>query len=1534
MKVRTKITLLLAGVLRRWVSQPLERISRRLEGEDPGELAESVKDRADQKIQRNYHLQQTINRMLAISFKSLPLPEILTQCLAQIISVPWAGLRESGMVLLRRGEAEELVMEACQGIHASLTGSCQRVPFGQFICGQAAAGGEVVFGRCQDHAPETQWDQMSPHSHCGVPLKSAERTLGALCLELRENHRRDEEDFGLLQALANVLSGIIQRKQGEKALRESELQYKNLVDNLPQKVFFKDQDSVWVACNENMARDLGLKPEEIFGKTDFDLFPRELAEKYRADDRRIMASGKTEELDESYVQAGQPRIVHTVKTPLRDELGHPQGILGIFWDITEKQQAEEARRRAEKELDRLFEVAPDLICICGFDGYFKRINPAWETTLGRSMAELLAKPFLEFIHPEDRAATVAEVDKIGQGVKTLHFENRYQRQDGSYRRLSWATIPALEEGLIYCVAHDVTEQKRAEEEIQRNYNVQHVIARLLSLSLENFSLEAILSQALKLITSIPWLKVEEKGAIFLAKGDPPTLVMQTHYGLSPAVLDCCEEVPFGKCVCGRAAVGGEIIFEESSDEERHECQYEGMTPHGHYCVPIKSAGRTLGVMCLYLGAGHGREAKEEEFLAAFTNALAGVVQRKQAEDQLNMLGRAVEQSIDGIAVADLAGYIIFANRAWAAMHGYAREEVLNQHLAMFHTPEQIEREVAPFNNEVLAQGAEFGEVGHKRKDGTVFPTLMAATLLKDEKGDPVGWVGIVRDITEQKRAEQAMREAEARYRSLFDNSRDAIYVHDFQGRFVDANQAALQLFGYGKEEINQLSLADLLAPDQLPLARQTLEELKANGNQINLTEFKTRTKDGCLVEIETMATVIYEAGRPQYIQGLARDITERKALIQRLEALSRDLESEHSKLRSIIDHVDASVMLVDERAIVRDCNPHYERLIQKNRAEIIGHPIFDFVQEEYRDFVRQDISAFQAGDRAVRSVNHRLGGRPHNVRIAPITGPHGSLRGLIVHMVDITDLMEAQAAAEAANRAKSNFLANMSHEIRTPMNGILGFAELLQNTSLTAKQKRYLETIQLSGQHLLTLINQILDLSRIEAGKVQLQPAPFSPRRLGQEALEMVRPIAQRKGLQLTLDVQAPERVAADEKRLLQVMVNLLGNAAKFTEQGRIALNITWEGPNLLVLAVKDTGPGVAPEQQARVFEAFEQVQAGLSRNFEGSGLGLAISAKLIELMGGKIQLESVAGQGSMFTVRLPVEVCESSGPAVSETRDLSASPPRETRPRTVLIVDDEPEIREVCARMLEHLGYLGVTASSVAEGLDKVREARPDAIILDLNLPERSGWDFLAEMKNSREFANIPVIIATVLDESEKGKALGAGGWMTKPYTLLTLARNLEQALQTRNQPAVPEPAPLPVIAKEAPPPSARKKILVMEDNPINREVVKEFLQDTGWSILEAENGQIGLDLMRMERPDLVLMDLAMPVMDGMTAVREIRRDPALKNIPVIAVTAAAMSGDREKCLAAGYNDYISKPYQMETLVSTIKKYLTTAEAENENHG
>ena len=821
----------------------------------------------------------------------------------------------------------------------------------------------------------------------------------------------------------------------------------------------------------------------------------------------------------------------------------------------------------EDDLREFIELSLNLLCIAGTDGYFKHVNPAWETSFGFTREELLSRPYLEFVHPEDREATIAEAAKIAYGCSTLSFENRYRRKDGSYRWLLWSAVVRAEKGLIYAIARDVTEQKREEARLAAQYAVTRVLA------------------------------------------EAPTLA--------------------------------------------------------------SAAPRILRATCESL------------------NWSVGAIWRV---DQREKLLRCVE--------------------TW-------------------HVPS--------------AQVKEFSQGTHSR----TFPPGVGLPGRVWSQAQPA-WI---EDVT-----------------------RDA----NFPRASIAAEEGLHAAFGF-----------------PILLGAEILGVLEFFSDQIQ---------------------------QP--------------------------------------DH----------------------RLLEMMTA--IGSQIGQFIErKEAEDALR----------------------------------------------VYASDLEKARKRAEEATRAKSEFLANMSHEMRTPMNAMIGMTELALTTRITREQREYLNAIQSSADGLLTLVNDLLDFSKIEARKLELDRVGFNLRDALEDTMRVLALRADQKGLELACHIHrdVPNALVGDPLRLRQIVINLVGNAIKFTEHGEIVLRVEAEsrgdGNAQLRFSVADTGIGIPPEKQALIFEAFSQADSSTTRRYGGTGLGLAISAQLVELMGGRISVESQPGRGSTFQFAARFEV---QPPGLEK-------PPARWRSLTdlpVLIVDDNTTNRRILEEVFTNWHMCPVAVEGGASALAALEKSlgtnQPFAVVLlDGHMPDMDGFTVAERIFEDPRYAGIKLVMLTSAGQPEdvaRCRRLGISAYLTKPIKQSELFDVIVTAIgrQAGERPRAP-------IRARGPQRAQRKlRVLLAEDNQVNQLLATRIFEKLGHHVTIVSNGREAFSAVKARQFDLVAMDVQMPEMDGLDATSAIRvwEKSTGKRIPIMAMTAHAMKGDRERCLTAGVDGYISKPIRIEELEQTIAGLVSTS--------
>ncbi|HZM72864.1 MAG TPA: GAF domain-containing protein [Candidatus Polarisedimenticolia bacterium] len=771
----------------------------------------------------------------------------------------------------------------------------------------------------------------------------------------------------------------------------------------------------------------------------------------------------------------------------------------------------------------------------------------------------------------------------------------------------------------------------------------------------------------------------------------------------------------------------------------------------------------------------------------------------------------------------------------------------------------------------------------------------------------------------------AQKESEEQYRRLVEELPLAIYTDypDESSTSKYVSPGIVGMFGYSIEQwLEPAFFTKVIHPDDRDAIVREVRSNLVGGDQKSSYEYRMIAADGRIVWIRDDSWIVRdEDGKPMHVQGFMLDIT------AQVEAAA-EIRRRKQYLEALIEISPVAIVTMDRNEVVSDWNPAAARLFGYRAEEAIGRSIYDllFLPEERDEGEAPTRLADETGRAQLIGQRRRKDGAAVDVEIVIVPlivdGVH---TGYYAIYHDITELQAARREADAANAAKSTFLASMSHEIRTPMNAIIGMSGLLVDTDLNDEQRDFAETIRTSGEALLTIINDILDFSKIEAGRLDLDIHRFDLAATIEGALDVVEPIAAGKGLELTYSIEPdlPRWFMGDAGRLRQIMLNLLSNAMKFTDAGEIGVAIggqrvrgggspSWD----LSLSIADSGIGIPGDQMDRLFRSFSQADASISRRYGGTGLGLAISRRLAELMGGSLVAESsgLPGEGSTFTLTLRLP--ESQAPESEGDGSGARAAEVVLAGRTALAVDDNATNLRILVALLERL-ELDVTATtSPTEARDLAAQRHYDVLLTDLQMPALDGIELAAAIRAARPDDPPRVIIVSSLGHREH-EAESAGAWLAKPVKPAALREMLVRVLGERDGRS--RTATTKFVADADLGLRHPLRVLLAEDNAVNQKLALRLLKGMGYEADLAIDGFKVLEALERQTYDLVLMDVQMPDMDGLEATRRIRQQMPERPVRIVAMTANAMEGDRETCLAAGMNDYLSKPIRPDLLAAAL---------------
>lgn len=768
------------------------------------------------------------------------------------------------------------------------------------------------------------------------------------------------------------------------------------------------------------------------------------------------------------------------------------------------------------------------------------------------------------------------------------------------------------------------------------------------------------------------------------------------------------------------------------------------------------------------------------------------------------------------------------------------------------------------------------------------------------------------------------------YERFFSINLDLLCIADVDGHFLKLNKSWENILGYKVEELEGRVFLDFVHPDDLEATLNVLSEIGIQQKQVLNFTNRYKCKNGTYRYIEWRSQPY-----GKYIYAAARDITDR-------------IENEHKledakvKLNAILDNMPFLAWLKDEKGRYLQVNKEFEETYNIKSCEIVGKTDYEVSQtEESRKYMEDDFEVMKSGKQKYDEILKKFNNKPHWIELikTPIFDCNNEVIGITGIARDVTErkemeteLIKAKELAEAANVMKGQFLANMSHEIRTPMNGILGFLDLLQRTNLSSEQKDYIKEAKIASEMLLYLINDILDFSKIEAGKLDVENIKFNIRTAVEDAVSILVPKAEEKHIEIhtMINSNVPEEVIGDPARLRQVLNNLVGNAVKFTEAGEINLTVSCQeevdGKAKLCFEVKDTGIGIRKEDIDKLFTPFTQADASTTRKFGGTGLGLAISKEIVKLMEGDFSVESTVGQGSVFKFYILLKTSK---------RFKSKETLERLNGINVLVVDDNASNRRIVSSYLKDVGCNTFEADSAEKAITTIitnsnNQTKINIAIVDFQMPMMNGYQLATTLRTIPFAKDIKLILLT--SSAQRGeigtaKEHGFSGYLSKPVRRDDLVTCVSIVLGLKKEDYSNCDIVTRYITSELRD-ELQPNILLVEDNEMNRKIITTMLKQRNMICDIAVNGAEALKAVMKKEYDIVLMDCQMPVMDGYETTSRIReREGEGRHTYIIAMTANAMEGDRQKCINAGMDDYISKPIDYDIMFNMIETNVKSKE-------
>lgn len=1173
----------------------------------------------------------------------------------------------------------------------------------------------------------------------------------------------------------------------------------------------------------------------------------------------------------------------------------------------------------------------------------------------------------EFLTKSDRA--IADQFTLYDTVSPLLDDllaARVQRFTWKQRRIRIFSLLVLITILATSIAFllNLIRRRRAERQLTLQYSVVRILAEAVSQDDAMQQVLQVTCQTLRWARGELWLMQPQTKRLHLVQSWSTLLIQDAGFEHKS------RETSFtpGSGLIGQVWSTGQPLWmsDVATDEEFLRSDLASTAKlHSAVALPIFNDDQVAGVFAFFSTDIRPLDTDLLDMLATVSSQVGQFIRRKYIEEVLQGIAQSVSantgdaffqslvQNLTAVLDVDyaLVGKLVDADKISTAAICVQGAIIDNLEYDLQNTPDEhvIGQGLCCYPQRVQQQFPDDSLLRNMQVESYIGAPLFSTA------GEPLGLLVVMsrRSIADQQLAESLLKifaaraaaelerqQAEATLReqeALLRMSLTAAQMGAWEWDIVTNKEAwsseVAAVFGIDPESF-QGSYEDFFRrvhPDDRALVEQAQRDTLENGTEYDV-EYRIIWDDGSLHWVTSKGNVVRDGnGNPRLLTGVTMDISARK----RAEAA---LQHAEEKYRSIFENAVDGIFQTTLAGEYISANPALAQIYGfDSPAELVTTLSGQIEQRLYVDTNRRtefiDLMHQHEAVTDFESQVYRHDGSviwiSENARL--VRDADGSplyYEGIVKDISDrkrsAEELFRAKEAAEAASRAKSQFLANMSHELRTPLNAIIGYSEMLQEDAEDGGYDEItpdIEKIHSAGRHLLGLINDILDISKIEAGKMDLYLEPFSIPSLIAEVEATIQPLVEKNSNTFHIAVSDQlDTMHADLTKVRQILLNLLSNASKFTENGTITLTVQRQGmkdesgrmndeskssliPPSITFTVSDTGIGMTKEQMAKLFQAFTQADTSTTRKYGGTGLGLAISYRFCQMMAGEITVESEPSKGSTFTVRLPLQVPARTSESAYEP-DVSSAIPPPSNGLTVLVIDNDPNVRDLMVRYLSKDGFCVETAANGEEGLHLARSLRPDVITLDVMMPKLDGWTVLSRLKASPELADIPVIVLTIVDNKNLGFALGASDYVTKPIDYKRLTRLLNKYH--------PSAADLT---------HSSGRVLIVEDDLATREMFHRILEKEGWTISEAGNGRAALNQIEGHVPDLILLDLMMPEMDGFQFILELRRNPDWRQIPVVVITAIDLTPSDRQRLNGSVEQILKKgSYSRDQLLQEVR--------------